>query len=283
MKFVPSPNYTPGRQGKAVKYVVIHWMVGTLSSTDAVFKNSATQTSAHYGIENTKVHQYVKEGNTAYHAGNWNANLQSIGIEHSAAPGRPATNATYNTSIKLIADICKRYKLNPDKAIVPHKKFTATQCPGTMDLNRIKAGVKAKLKGAKVATKAEITKAYQDLLGRKPDAGGLKHYLAAKKTIAWVKADIKKSAEYKKRQKAIAARKKAEEAKRKAEAAKKAAEKAKAEEAERKAKEAEKAADEAQKKAEETMGKLVEDNNKLLKQILTLLQSLVDKVTSIFK
>lgn len=199
MKFVASPNYTPGRQGKAIKYVVIHWMVGTLSSTDAVFKNSATQTSAHYGIENNTVHQYVKETNTAYHAGTWNANLQSIGIEHSAAPGRPATASTYKTSIKLITEICKRYNLNPDKAIVPHQRFVATQCPGTMDLNKIKAGVKTNLKGGNVskdkATKTEVDRVYLASLGRHVDKSGLKTWTG--KPINKVLDAVRKSKEWK--------------------------------------------------------------------------------------
>lgn len=262
--FIKSPNYTPGRQGNAVKYVVIHWIVGNLSAADAVFRNDATDTSAHYGIENTTVHQYVKETDTAYHAGTWQANLQSIGIEHSAAPGRPASAKTYETSISLIADICKRYKLSPDTAIVPHNKFFNTACPGTMDINKIKAGVKAKLKGASVATTAQITKAYQDLLGRKPDAGGLKHYLASKMSDAQLRADLKRSAEYAKRQASLAAQAKATAA---AEAAKKAAEaaaKAKAD-AEAKAK----AEEEAKKNA---IDKYAEENNNLLKQILAILR-----------
>lgn len=271
LKQVPSPNYTKGRQGNSVKYVVIHWIVGTLSAADAVFKNSNTQTSAHYGIENKVIHQYVSEANTAYHAGTWSANLQSIGIEHSAAPGRPASNDTYNSSIELIASICKKYKLNPDTAIVPHNKFVATQCPGTMDLNRIKKGVKARLNVVTSLTAALITKAYQDLLGRKPDAGGLAHYLKSGFTDAQMRADIKKSAEYKKRQDRIAADAKAKaaaEAKAKAEAAAKAA----AEAAEKARLEAE-----AKKKAEEdaknaSKDKYAEENNSLLKQILAILK-----------
>lgn len=169
---VPSPNQTAGRQGNKVSLVVIHWIVGTLASADAVFKTPG-KTSAHYGIENGVVHQYVSEANTAYHAGDWNTNLKSIGIEHSAAPGRPASDTTYATSIQLIAEICKRYGLNPDTAIVPHNSIVATQCPGTMDLNRIKQGVKLTLLGGDMqepVNKGDVTNVYQKILGRDPDA-----------------------------------------------------------------------------------------------------------------
>ena len=116
-------------------------MVGTLASTDAQFQK-AGGTSAHYGIEDANIHQYVDEKNTAYHAGAWTPNLTSIGIEHSAAPNRPASDATYQTSIALCKELCAKYNLNPDTDIIPHNSIVATQCPGTIDINRIKAGVK---------------------------------------------------------------------------------------------------------------------------------------------
>lgn len=139
---VPSPNYTAGRT-QAISKVIIHWIVGNLASADSQFKNPASGVSAHYGVEDGTIHQYVAENNTAWHAKQ--ANPFSIGIEHSAAPDRPASDATYDTTSTLIAQICKRYNLNPDTAIEPHNKYVATQCPGTMDLQRIKNSVKAKL------------------------------------------------------------------------------------------------------------------------------------------
>lgn len=118
-------------------------------------------------------------------------------------------------------------------------------------------------------TAAQITKAYQDLLGRKPDAGGLKHYLASGFNDAQLRADIKKSAEYAKRQ----ARLKAEAvAKAKAEAAKKAAEAAEKARLEAEAKK--KAEEEAKKAQIKDWG---EENNGLLKQILALLKSVFNR------
>lgn len=77
-----SPNFTSGRGGNSIREFIIHWMAGNLASTDAVFQNRARNTSAHYGIEDDKIHQYVDLLNTAYHAGNWEVNQTSIGIEH---------------------------------------------------------------------------------------------------------------------------------------------------------------------------------------------------------
>lgn len=130
-----SPNFTNGRENKGIQEFIIHWMAGTLASTDATFQNRARNTSAHYGIEDDKVHQYVSLDNTAYHAGNWNVNQTSIGIEHSAQPGRDASDATYESSAQLIASIIKAGRVG--KSYRRHSAVVATACPGTVDVDRI--------------------------------------------------------------------------------------------------------------------------------------------------
>ena len=135
MTFIGSPNYTKGRQGQKVTGVVVHWMAGNLASTDAVFQNTTRNTSAHYGIEDTTVHQYVRDEDTAYHSGNWTVNTQTIGIEHSAQPGRDASQATLETSAQLIADLSVKHGFVISTATVrPHSAIKATQCPGTINV-----------------------------------------------------------------------------------------------------------------------------------------------------
>jgi N-acetyl-anhydromuramyl-L-alanine amidase AmpD len=138
VSWVGSPNYDKGRGGNTVNRIVIHWMAGTLAATDSVFQDTTRQTSAHYGIEDNTVHQYVLEGDTAFHAGNYTVNQRTIGIEHSAQPGRDASEATYHTSARLIANICQRYGLPINaNTIIPHRAVVATQCPGTVDLGKL--------------------------------------------------------------------------------------------------------------------------------------------------
>lgn len=132
--FIPSPFHTPGRNGQTVKDIVAHWMDTDLAGADATFTHPGRNVSAHYGIENTTGHQYVAEGDTAWHAGTFTENLRSIGIEHSAAPGRDATPATIETSIQTMTEICQRYQINPLTNIYPHNRFFATACPGTLPL-----------------------------------------------------------------------------------------------------------------------------------------------------
>lgn len=142
LSWVLSPNFDTNR--KKIDRIVIHWMVGTLAAADAVFKKTTPGTSAHYGIEDDIVHQYVKEENVAYHAGVYTMNQRSIGIEHSADPNRPATNSTYSTSAQIVADVCKRYGIPLDREhILGHNQVKATQCPGTMDIDRIIREAKA--------------------------------------------------------------------------------------------------------------------------------------------
>lgn len=133
--FIGSPNYTKGRQGNKVTGVIVHWIVGNLASADAVFQNKSRNTSAHYGIENDVIHQYVKDEDTAYHAGVWQVNLTTIGIEHSAQPGRDASGATLDTSAQLIANLAKTYSFAINSSTIrPHSAVKATQCPGTINV-----------------------------------------------------------------------------------------------------------------------------------------------------
>lgn len=143
MKQVPANenNYSKGRNGKTIDKVIVHWMVGTLASTDATFQNPTRLASAHYGIEDDEIHQYVQEQDTAWHASNLTINRESIGIEHSGGnllpdgTRRKPSELTHQTSGKLIGEICRRYNIPIDNEhILPHNKYSNTQCPGTLDI-----------------------------------------------------------------------------------------------------------------------------------------------------
>src|SRR3990167_6766036 len=147
MKFIPahSNNFMVGRNGTTIDKIVMHWIVGTLESADATFKNPDREASAHYGIGDGDIHQYVKEEDTAWHASNLTVNRESIGIEHEGGwlladkvNRFIPTELTNQTSVKLVRDICKRYSIPIDKDhIFPHSKFSNTQCPGFLDVDRI--------------------------------------------------------------------------------------------------------------------------------------------------
>ena len=89
------------------------------------------------------MHQYVREEDCAWHCSNWNGNNATIGIETTNSTGAPdwkVADDTFNTLVKLVAEIAKRNGLgklwiNPDAdypALSGHKDWygAATVCPG---------------------------------------------------------------------------------------------------------------------------------------------------------
>lgn len=134
----PASNYMKGRSGKKIDLIVVHWIVGDLSAADAVFLNGKNQVTAHYAVGEDRIHKYVAHEDTAYHAGNWEVNLRSIGIEHRGGPNLPITDKVYRASAELIAHLALEYNIPLDRNhIKPHKEFKATQCPGTLDIDRL--------------------------------------------------------------------------------------------------------------------------------------------------
>lgn len=138
-----SPNHSTQRS--TIDRIVIHWFgAGTLESANSRFQVAANQVSAHYGISNGTVYQWVREVDTAYHAGDWNMNLRSIGIEHDAKPDQAATDETYRSSAQIVANVARKFNIPLDRThVIGHKEVKATQCPGTMDLDRIIREAKA--------------------------------------------------------------------------------------------------------------------------------------------
>jgi N-acetyl-anhydromuramyl-L-alanine amidase AmpD len=154
--WVASPHFDQGRTDRAgnrnsVELIVLHYMVGTLTDTDAHFADPASEVSTHYGIGEGAVHQYVTEEDTAWHAGDFTINTRSIGIEHSAfwnpdtGEIRPPEASTLEASIELCTRICRDYGLDPATDIVPHRQFTSTACPGTLDYLYIRKRVRKNL------------------------------------------------------------------------------------------------------------------------------------------
>lgn len=142
--WIGSPNFHT-QNGITKQFIVLHWMVGTLGSTDARFKEQSSQVSAHYGIENSTVHQYVHEKDYAFACGNTSANQHGISIEHAGGylvngNRLKPSPATHETSARLCAEISARWKLGKlvvGHNLLPHSHFYATECPGTLDLNLI--------------------------------------------------------------------------------------------------------------------------------------------------
>lgn len=135
-----SGNYTPGRQGVAVDRIVIHVADGTLRGTAAWFADPQCNVSAHYtvGMDGTVI-QSVREGDTAWHSGDWAMNLRSIGIEHEGQPSRGAwrpSAAQLDASAELVATLCQRFSIPVDRThLIAHSEVNPGRaarknCPG---------------------------------------------------------------------------------------------------------------------------------------------------------
>ncbi|MFJ5304908.1 N-acetylmuramoyl-L-alanine amidase [Streptomyces sp. NPDC088350] len=126
-------NYTASNRPSAypVDYVVVHVTQETYASTLSIFQNPKKKVSAHYLVRSADGHvaQCVREANIAWHAGNWDYNTRSIGIEHKGWVDQPAyfTDALYEQSAKLTAAICVKYGLPKDRAhIIGHYEVPGT-------------------------------------------------------------------------------------------------------------------------------------------------------------
>src|SRR5690242_565457 len=129
-------------------WVVLHTMVGTVSSAAYRFGLETEQASATYGIGlDGKLYQWVDErdaawANGATGRGGRGDNLDSISIEHEDGGDYdgPRTPALYAASIQLVADICRRYEIPCDRQhVIGHRECTyaATRCPDALDVDRI--------------------------------------------------------------------------------------------------------------------------------------------------
>lgn len=130
-------NYTVGRSKGINKIILHHAATTSFDGIGATFKNPSRGVSAHYGVgQNGNIDQYVQEKDTAWHAGDWDANSSSIGIENvnsSGAPNWDVADSTIDTLVDLVRDIATRHGLMPvqvGKNLFQHKNFVATYCAG---------------------------------------------------------------------------------------------------------------------------------------------------------
>jgi hypothetical protein len=104
-----------------VDMIVIHDIEGSYASAIQTFQNPLRAGSAHYVIgKYGQVAEMVAEKDIAWHAGNWDYNTRSIGIEHEGYAGTDGsfTTAMYQASAHLIASICSRWGVRIDRTHV---------------------------------------------------------------------------------------------------------------------------------------------------------------------
>lgn len=131
-------HYSSGRGGNDWSVVVIHISeCQTLEQIDWTFWGTR-EASAHYGVGDTRIHQYVNLNDTAWAVGNWFWNQRSISIEHVGTTANPPSYQTLDTSARLMAALARSkgwrsYQMGKNLNI--HKNYTDTACPATLDVN----------------------------------------------------------------------------------------------------------------------------------------------------
>jgi N-acetylmuramoyl-L-alanine amidase len=117
----PTTNYTEGRSGASIDYVVIHYTAISYERTLRAFNIPASSVSAHYVVRGDgHIAQLVGESDTAWHSGNHYFNLHSIGIELELDE---LTNPffreeQYYAAAALTCDASKRWGFPLDRAHV---------------------------------------------------------------------------------------------------------------------------------------------------------------------
>ncbi|MFI9392727.1 N-acetylmuramoyl-L-alanine amidase [Streptomyces bauhiniae] len=121
-----------------VKYIVIH---DTEGGWDGVMNliQDPTYVSWNYTIRSTDglIAQHVKAKDVAWHAGNWDVNARSVGIEHEGFltdPDAWYTEAMYRSSARLVKYLSRAYGVPLDRQhILGHENVpgpTASTIPG---------------------------------------------------------------------------------------------------------------------------------------------------------
>ena len=127
-----SPNHSGRRTKRVTSITIHHWGIDgqRFDSVARYLCRAGGNSSAHYVAQAGKVACIVDPDNIAWHAGNYEGNQTSIGIEC-----RPeATDDDYATVAELIAALRKVYG---DIPLRPHRYWKSTACPGRWDLARL--------------------------------------------------------------------------------------------------------------------------------------------------
>ncbi|MEV4573879.1 N-acetylmuramoyl-L-alanine amidase [Nonomuraea jabiensis] len=123
-------NHDRLSRSRSVDYIVIHDTEGTYQGVPSLVRNPR-YVSWHYTIRSRDGHvaQHVATNDIAWHAGNWDVNTRSIGIEHEGylAKGTWYTEAMYRSSAKLVRYLAGKYRIPLNRAhILGHDNVPGT-------------------------------------------------------------------------------------------------------------------------------------------------------------
>ena len=139
------------------KYITIHETantgVGANADAHANFINNGAQETWHYSVDDTKAVQHFLHTTSCWHAGTYNGNVQSIGIEMCVNSDGNYKKTLQNT-IELVQKLMKELNISASN-VVQHNYWSGKNCPtllrqGThgMTWEQFIAGVKGNSTGS---------------------------------------------------------------------------------------------------------------------------------------
>lgn len=124
-------NFTESnRKSSEIDTLVIHYTGNngdTAENNGNYFKNNVVETSAHYFVDDTTVVRSVADKNIAWHAGDWDINCRSIGIE-IAGSTTECTGKTLENVILLAQRLMKKYNISKER-VIRHYDANGKLCP----------------------------------------------------------------------------------------------------------------------------------------------------------
>lgn len=140
--WIPSPNYTAGRQGKPIRKRTFHHVVGSADSAKNKFLIKGG-ISSHFIIGASVIYCMVDTNNTAYTNGNWASNLESVTMEHEGDWRNGfRSEAVINNSVRLNAWLLDLY---PSTTFNRHREVATngTVCPSDLPVEEIEQKARA--------------------------------------------------------------------------------------------------------------------------------------------
>lgn len=140
-------NYTAGRSGEKIKYIVIHDTGNTSKGADAeahfrYFDSENRNASAHYFVDDKRVIQVIDDKDTAWHCGKLYSdsvnnpeckNKNSIGIELCINSDGDYEKA-YRSMIELTKHLMSIYQIS-DEYVIRHYDACKKICPASFSKN----------------------------------------------------------------------------------------------------------------------------------------------------
>lgn len=132
-------NKSNGRNGNNICKITPHYMCAAWSGKQCAdyFASTSRQASSNYciGIDGD-IAMSVDEDDRAWTSSSgWN-DRQAVTIECANQSDSSLTEATYTALVKLCADLCQRYGIEPsydgtkNATFTEHRMFSSTDCPG---------------------------------------------------------------------------------------------------------------------------------------------------------